>query len=86
MISPPGMARRGARWRDDRGNQMPCEPCLLSDIQRLQLTAYISDRDPNLARYNILSLHSLIMPWATAIARGTVPHRFLLREMMRDRG
>ena len=59
-------------------SRSPYKPCLLSDIQRL------IDRDPNLARYNILSLHSFIMPWATAISRGTVPHRFLLLELGLD--
>lgn len=37
--------------------------------------------DSNLARYNIISLHAFVMPWATAATRVTVPHRFLLIQL-----
>jgi hypothetical protein len=37
--------------------------------------------DPILAQYNIISLCAFAMPWATAIARGAAPHRFILLEL-----
>ena len=50
----------------------PHGPYLPRDVRRL------IGLDPDPARYNVVSLHSFVMPWSTAVARGTVPHRFLL--------
>jgi len=50
-------------------------PCALSDIRAL------IENDPNLAQCNIISLRAFVMPWATAIAHGVAPHRFLMLEL-----
>jgi hypothetical protein len=39
------------------------------------------ENDPILALGKIVSLRAFAMPWATAIAHGAAPHRFILFEL-----
>jgi hypothetical protein len=59
------------------GSKSPYKPCLLSDVPKLI--------DSDLAQYHIVSAHSFVKPWVTAIAHGTVPHRCLLELRLDDK-